>query len=226
MGYSIEKYYENMPDKSGKNESFKIIIKYLEDIEKFFESDCVIQTRKQRFGFHKSEQFEISMNIQELKEKIEDISKGDAKITESNNMMHILGNSIPMLAEITAIKFEHGDFFSNDNENKLFPVKRFEQIKEQMELILFYIKELKDNQDLIKEEIDSNIGYSKHFVEFLCCDLPTQTPEQLKLFKFFRQLKNDEINKENFFEASTDVKKYLNIEELRKSFPEIVPNTN
>lgn len=222
MMNSIEQYYENIPDKGNKKESIKTILKHIEGIENFFNSTYVLQTRKQKFGFSKPERRESLENIEELKNKIEEVSKRDTKIIEYNHMMHIMGNSIPMLAEATAIKFEHGDFFSNENENKPFPVDRFQKIKDEMELMLFYIKELKNNPDLIKEEIDSNVGYLQHFVEFLSCDLPIPTPEQLKLFKFFRQLKNGEINRENFFESITDIQNYLDIEKLREDFPEVV----
>jgi len=222
MSNAFEVYHEDVVEKNSKERIIEIILKHLGDIEKFFLSDYVQKTRKQEFGFNKPEQFETLVNVRELKRQIDKVAQEDPEMIMGNHMAHVLGNSITTLAGAYALKFEHGDFYSEDETGKPLPVKNFERIKGEMELMLFYIKELQSNPDLIKEEIDSTTGYLKHFVEFLSCDLPTQTPEQLKLFKFFCELKRGEVTAENFFEASVDVQNYLDVEKLRENFPEVV----
>lgn len=215
MSNAFEIYHEDIVDRNSKDKIIEVILKHIGDIEIFFKSDYVHKTRKQEFGFHIPEQFEVLRNIQILKERVNEISKEDPEMIWQNHMTHVLGNSITTFAGASAIKFEHGDFYSKDDEEKSFPIERFKLIKEHMELMLFYIKELQNNPDLIKEEIDSSAGYLKHFVEFLACDLPMQTPEQLKLFKFFHELKEGKITAENFFEASAEVQKYLDVEKVK-----------
>lgn len=217
MGEALEKFYsEPIREKNDKKESLELIFKHLEEIGDFFHSDYVIKTRKQSFGFNKPKQFEALMKIRDLRQKLLNFSQKDIEIVKGNHMAHILGNSITTSAGGFAKRFEDGKYFSEEGEEKPFPVEKFETMKSEMELMFYYIDELLKEDSLIVEEMGSGIGYLKNFVNYLVCDLPSQTTEQLKLFRFFRELETGTINQENFSAYAEKVEKYLDMENVRK----------
>ncbi len=202
--------------KSEREKSIENIRKHIQDINDFFHGRYVTQTRKQEFGFHRPEQFEALKKIKELKDRLEELSKNDVEIAEYSHLDHILGNSITTSAGGFAKRFEEGKYFSKDGEEKPFPVKTFEMTKSGMEQMLYYIGELAKDGDLVNQEAQSRIGYLEKFVDYLSCDLPTQTTEQLELFRFFRELENGRINQENFDVSAEKVQKYLDAEKIQK----------
>lgn len=192
------------------------ILKHLSEVNDFFLGKYVLLTRKRDFGFSKPEQFETLRRIKGLKSRLEESYKEDIEIIRDNHLSHILGNSIIITAGNFAKKFEEGKYFSEDGKEKPFPVEIFEMVKEGMELMIYYIGELEKDGELVAEEMRSRIGHLEKFIEYLSCDLPSQTTEQLKLFQFFRELEKGNVNRENLDVSTEKVQKYLDAEKIEK----------
>jgi|GEM_PF-5926865 len=225
MGEALKNFsFEAAKEKNDNNTSIENILKHLDDVNGFFLGDYVLMTRKQEFGFDKTEQFEALRRIKELKNRVGELSEKEIEIARDNHLDHILGNSITVTAGAFARKFEEGKYFNEGEENKPFPTETFEMIKEGMELMLYYVGELEKDENLVESEVGSRIGYLNNFVEYLLCDLPTQSVEQLKLFRFFRELKTGKISFEELNSLSENVRKYLNIDKISESWDIIVKN--
>ena len=217
MGEALREFsFEPVREKGNNEKSIENILGHLRDIEVFFDSDYVTQTRKQKFGFSRIEYVEDVRKVEALKKKLLNFSERETEIVPDNHMDHILGNSITTAAGGFARRFEGGKYFSEEGAEKQFPVEQFKMAKEGMELMLYYIEELANDDELIVEEVGSRIGYLGHFLEYLSCDLPSQTTEQLKLFRFFRDLKMGRITQDNFLDSIEKKQKYLNMEKIQE----------
>jgi len=153
-----------------------------------------------------------------VKKSLQDIEADqiELEIITANHLAHVLGNSITTFAGGLARRYEDGKYFSTDTHFVELPIEKIAMAKKEMALMAYYLDELSRDRELLIEEMESSIGALKNYLEFLSCDLPTQTVEQLKLFKFFIDLDKGRVGRDNFFEAIQGIENYLDVEKIRE----------
>ncbi|MCK9379154.1 MAG: hypothetical protein M0P97_03345 [Candidatus Moranbacteria bacterium] len=190
--------------------SWEKLSKHLDEYEDFYKGSYVVQTRKQELGFKKPEQFLVRRNIEILREKLKQKKGENFKISEYNQMNHILGNSIMVLSGAIARKFEEG--------REVKP-QMVEKIKEDMTLLNDYVEILVENPEVVKDELESKVGYLGNFLDYFSCDLPTESPKIIKLVKFFNKLEKGMAKKEiamQVEEINQEQKNIINIEKIKE----------
>lgn len=213
MGEALENYFE-APKSIEKNKKDLInpVLGHIGEVEKYFTSNLGNETRKlSQIGFSKPEQRMARVNMQKLRMKIEELAEKDKnlEVAMDNHLEHVSGNSITITAGRYAERYE---------ERKVVSIEILKSIKKSISLLLFYFEELAEDENLIKKELSSQKGYLENFLEYLSCDLPPETPKQLQLFKFFRNLEKGKITQENFAEATEEVRQYFDVEKIEKDF--------
>lgn len=211
---------------SRKNLELDNIKKCLSEVKKFLDSDYLKQTRKREFGIKLPEQREMMGKYLPLfEEKIKGIEKDENfEIVTKTHLGDVLGNGVVILPRMVADKFDNRKEISLEKAGK---------IKENADMLFYYLRELASNDNILSSELASPIGYLGDYANYFCRDIPTQALNQLKFFKFFRELEKG-MSRQEFESQVEELKKdtirirdenrnlyeYLEAEKVKKDLKE------
>ncbi|MEA2088338.1 MAG: hypothetical protein U9O55_00650 [Patescibacteria group bacterium] len=190
-------------------------ITYISDFKKFYESDFVKETSMEKYGFSKQEQEKILGLAEKLKSNILDEYENNEKLLVSGDSQfkHLAGNSTMVFAGGQARRYESGKTISEEFRKK---------IKNQIELLNYYIQELVENKELLQDELTLKNGHLQKFSKYFSSEVVSESPKRILVFKFFRDLEKQGILKKNFshrleeIDEETKIKNFLDIKKLEQ----------
>lgn len=189
------------------------IEKHLGEYENFYKSIYAKQTRKvESIGFDRSENYETLTIIEQIRESLNEIIlENNIKLVTNNHFDHILGNSTVVFAGGKARRFEEGKVIQFDDALK---------VKRQLENLNFFVEEAAKDKKLLEKELCSPIGYLDNFLKYMICDLPSDSQKRLQLFKFFRELEQSKIKKDDFWPRAEKLNEFIDLERLKGDLTE------
>ncbi len=215
----MENFRERILEQKGREGSNDKIwnnaLMHLVEYKDLWEVGYIKNTRHQKeIGFILPEQRKAKGDAEKLEKEIEILSKTDPQlIVFDSNFNHILGNAVVARGFIK--RFEDGKYF-----DKEFPAEKFKTVKEGFGLLKDYVAILVENEDILKEELKSRLGYLERFLDYINCDLPAGASGIINLIKFFNKLEKG-ISKEEFFKEMEKInrqqKNIINETRLEKS---------
>lgn len=200
-------------------------IKDINDFQEFYKSAFVKDTVTEEYGFSEQEQEKMLESAEKLKENILDEYENNKKllVLRDSQFKHLAGNSTIIFAGGQARCYENEKTISKEFKKK---------IKDEIELLNYYIQELVENKELIKDELTRKNGHLQKFSEYFNGEITPESPKRILIFKFFRDLEKQGIQKEKFsnrleeIDKETRVKNFLDIKKLEQEGSILVKKNN
>lgn len=213
MGNKFEKIELEKAEKEySSDRCLEQAITYINDFKKFYESAFVKDTATEYYGFSEEEQGKMLKLAKELKENILDEYQKNEKllVPKNSHFNHLAGNSIMIFAGGHAMRY--------DNKKTVSPESK-KMIRNQMNLLNYYVQELVKNKKLIKDEITHKNGYLQKFSKYFNGGVMTESQKRIIIFKFFNEWKQGNIKQENLEEELGKLDdKFINKEKIRNDF--------
>ena len=215
MENTLEKMQSEKAEKEySSDRCLEQAITYINDFTKFYESAFVKDTMTEKYGFSEEEQEKMLKSAEELKENILDEYENNEKllVPKDSHFKHLAGNSI--------IIFAGGQARRYDNEKIVSPESK-KMIRNQMNLLNYYIQELVENKKLIKDEITHENGYLQKFSKYFNDEIAVESPKRILFFRFFNEWKREKIEQEDLEEELGKLDdKFIDKGEIRDDFKE------
>ena len=111
--------------------------------------------------------------------------------------------------------------FGEEERRRRFPEfskEKTDKIISEIGLLNKYISEVANDSKMAKMELSSDKGILEGYLDYIKCDLPTQSPKRIELIMFFRDIENRKITKENFEERTNPLQDLLDIEIIKQKW--------
>ncbi|HAI74248.1 MAG TPA: hypothetical protein DCS28_02550 [Candidatus Moranbacteria bacterium] len=166
----------------------------------FYDSKFVLDFQRDEFGFPENERNEMKEAIRKLKDKISDIYNEDKNvyIEREGQISHILGNSILVTAGAFAERYDNGKNISKEARKT---------IRNEMNLLNYYTKELSKDENFLRQEITFENGYLRNFEKFFKGEIDAASPNRIILLNFFRDLEKYGMKEDEFLERLNNIDK-------------------